>query len=341
MHFDTLESRRLLSTTLASGVLTITGTANRDTLAVTLSADGKYVQVKDDAASYHFLKTAVKSIVANGGGKADTISVAANVAIPAALYTGTGEGGFTEDQKDVLRGGGGADKLYVQSYGAEASGGPGNDTFYNKPAAGEGGGGAYSLQGEAGNDTFVMRTIDREGLIDGGAGADAVDYSSQTVGIVVRDGAIGGHYATADGKPVFSDGMPMLGPADGDFFYNTENFTGGSGADYLYGTAGANVLKGNGGNDVVYGRGGNDKLYGGAGADALYGEGGADFLQGDAGDDFLSGGTGADSLNGNDGNDTLYSKDGGTKDALFGGAGTDTAVRDAIDVVNSVEKSQF
>ena len=39
-----LECRQVLSTTLSSaGVLTINGTANRDTLAVSLSTDGKYV----------------------------------------------------------------------------------------------------------------------------------------------------------------------------------------------------------------------------------------------------------------------------------------------------------
>ena len=250
----------------------------------------------------------MKSIVAKGGAEADHISVAANITIPATLYTGTGEGGSFADQTDTLQGGGGNDKLYLQTYAAQASGGAGNDTFYNAPAPGEQPG-YYAERGDAGNDTFVMQATDTESEYDGGAGTDTVDYSSQTVGIVVRDGGIGGRYASVNGKPVMQGGEPMLQPDGGDPLDHMENFTGGSGADYLYGNAANNVLRGNGGADQLHGEGGNDTLYGGAGADALYGE---------------------------DGNDTFYAKD-STKDFLSGGLGTDKAQKDAIDVVNSID----
>jgi Ca2+-binding RTX toxin-like protein len=70
---------------------------------------------------------------------------------------------------------------------------------------------------------------------------------------------------------------------------------------------------------------------------ALNGGGGDDLHSGGAGDDRLTGGPGRDRLYGGNGNDNLYGRD-NTPDYLDGGPGFDTAQRDAIDGVFSIEK---
>jgi Ca2+-binding RTX toxin-like protein len=94
--------------------------------------------------------------------------------------------------------------------------------------------------------------------------------------------------------------------------------TGTSRADRLIGTAGNDVIHGRGGNDLIDGRAGNDKLYG------------------DGGNDTIVGGPGRDSIFGGAGNDTINAAD-GERDVIDCGAGTDTVVADAIDVVRNCE----
>lgn len=104
--------------------------------------------------------------------------------------------------------------------------------------------------------------------------------------------------------------------------------SGGDGDDTIIGGALADAISGGPGDDRLYGEGGNDNLVGGGGRDQLVG--------GD-GDDQLNGGPGADRLYGNAGNDSL---NGGSigRDYLFGGDDTDTAVRDANDLLDSIER---
>ncbi len=91
----------------------------------------------------------------------------------------------------------------------------------------------------------------------------------------------------------------------------------------------------------VHGGDGNDTMNvlfnsGIFGKNTLLGEAGNDVLHGGMGDDSLVGGTGNDQLFGGKGNDTLIAND-GQKDTLDGGMGTDTAMKDPIDVVTGVE----
>jgi hypothetical protein len=127
---------------------------------------------------------------------------------------------------------------------------------------------------------------------------------------------------------------------------NPANVDGGLGNDVIVGGAGADTLYGNGGNDTVYGGAdrdllkggaGNDRLLGQADSDRLYGNAGNDYLDGGVGNDRLWGDTGVDQLFGNVGNDTLYGHD-STRELLSGGNGTDSAQRDPIDVLSSVER---
>jgi Ca2+-binding RTX toxin-like protein len=323
MMFDTLETRRLMSVSLnaATHVLTIQGTAGADAITVDV-ANGK-VNVTDNGVKSSFVKANVAKIVAFGKAGNDSIKLTPNVFIPAELHSGP----VSDPNGEDLQGGSGNDLIFLDDAFAEGRGGAGNDAFVVF-------GDNNFVYGDAGNDTVRLAgeaTYSGENAFRGGPGVDAIDYGGLTTPVLLQNGDAG-TYALLDGVPT-----PVL---EVDRLYDFENFAGGQGDDYLYGGAGANVLKGNGGNDNIKGRAGDDKAYGGAGADALFGDDGNDYLQGDAGNDFLSAGAGADSLNGNDGDDVFYSKD-GNKDFLAGGAGTDKATRDAMDVVNSVEASQF
>jgi Ca2+-binding RTX toxin-like protein len=117
------------------------------------------------------------------------------------------------------------------------------------------------------------------GGIDGGAGADTLDYSlfSAAIPVIVN-------LATRAATNLTTGATRM------------ERVIGGLGNDSLTGTVGDNLLSGGGGNDTLIGAGGNELLLGGAGNDSL---------QGDAGRDVLIGGDGADTLFGGDDDDLL------------------------------------
>ena len=118
---------------------------------------------------------------------------------------------------------------------------------------------------------------------------------------------------------------------------NPANVDSGLGSDVIVGGGGNDTLYGNGQNDTIYGGGGRDLLKGGAGNDRLLGQADADRLYGNDGNDRLEGDAGVDQLFGNSGNDTLYGQD-NTRELLSGGTGTDSAQRDSIDVLSSVER---
>lgn len=90
--------------------------------------------------------------------------------------------------------------------------------------------------------------------------------------------------------------------------------TGTSKADVLRGTSRADRIRGLAGNDRLHGYRGRDVLDGGAGADVLVG------------------GPDRDVLRGGPGNDTIHARD-GARDSVLCGAGRDTVVRDALDVL--------
>jgi hypothetical protein len=190
--------------------------------------------------------------------------------------------------------------------------GGGNDTVYGS-AYGDtfhGGAGNDNLYGSNGNDQIDGGT--GADYMSGGAGTDLADYSSRTNGVTVGLNNAGG-----DGEANENDNLQP------DF----EQIAGGSGSDHLYlNLSVAGALYGNGGNDTLVGSNFTDYLYGGAGADLVKGGGGSDCIDG---------GTGADKLSGGDANDTLYSSD-SDKDTLDGGLGTNTYIKDNLDVFGAV-----
>ncbi|MBO9465083.1 Hint domain-containing protein [Tropicibacter sp. R15_0] len=127
--------------------------------------------------------------------------------------------------------------------------------------------------------------------INGSAGQDTVDASSQTSGVDISGG--GGADAIAGGS---GNDTIIFGSGD-------DTVLAGAGYDYIDDTGGfqengANLLDGGADNDTIYAGQGDDSIYGGTGSDQLFGEDDADVFYVE--DSF--------------GNDTIFGGEGGTDD---------------------------
>ena len=204
--------------------------------------------------------------------------------------------------------------------------------------------GADTLAGLAGDDTLsggtgddVLdgggHTLNGYNVLNGDAGADTADYSTQT-GKVYADLAQSVGYIDAGSGFVFSDSLNSI-----------ENLTGGSGDDVLFGDMGANVIRAGAGDDQLFGGAGDDLLIGGTHGAGNFDQlnGGAGFDTGDFSDKsakiyadlrfnvaFADPGTGyvvdallnsIENLTGGSGNDILFGEAG--VNVLNGGAGDD------------------
>lgn len=221
-----------------------------------------------------------------------------------------------------------------------ASGNSGADTL--SVVGGDGTGGAIAgIPISGGADDDLLKAVAGGSTIDGGDGADTLDYSAASQ--VQADLSLG------VGQP--SDGSPdtIL-----DTLKNVENLVGTSGADVLVGDSRANVLSGGGGKDILDGRKGDDTLDGGEGEDTVdfgrtrrpvtvdlkkgtatgqgtttlasvehvIGSPRADVISGDGNRNILDGGDGGDEIRGQAGRDQVIGGLG--NDRLFGGADRDT-----------------
>lgn len=295
MHFDSLESRRLMSVSfdVPAKTLTVQGSDADDVVSVKVS--GGLLQVTDNGAVFSVTASAVKKIFVFTKDGADNITLDPSVTIASHLDSGPNT---ITDAGDQVQGGSGPDIIHLRSANGAASGGAGNDVLYNYI-------GLTELRGQGGNDQLVNKTTaTTESLYDGGSGYDLVNFSSATVGLVLRNGT-SGKYFPDTGNPPIVDG------SNSDTIANAESLYGGSGNDFIYGDDNSNYLKGNGGNDHIRGGGGNDVLDGGAGNDAVFGEAG---------------------------HDTLYLRD-GFNDYGNGGSGTDSAQSNAGDILDSIENA--
>jgi Ca2+-binding RTX toxin-like protein len=187
----------------------------------------------------------------------------------------------------------------IQQRGLLIHGNGGNDTI-------RGGSGADLLYGDDGNDLVYGEVADLAGaggagkvVWDGGKGIDTLDVSGiqsdpgKGVYLVVLDYSPKGDTTRILTNMEKDDGS-TFGPTswEGDYsknFTNFENFTLGSGNDWVY-------LSSNALDNVVHGGGGDDLVNAGAGNDTVYGDDGNDIVDGGWGNDNIYGGAGSDAF---------------------------------------------
>jgi Ca2+-binding RTX toxin-like protein len=181
-----------------------------------------------------------------------------------------------DDGNDVYAGGAGSDTYDLAltaaaatvnlSTGSSASAQTGSDTLAGienvNGSSGDDsitdGAGSNALDGNIGNDRFILTVDNARDTVDGGAGtSDTADYSAFLANLSVTLGPI--TLVTGSGNT----------NANSDLITNIENFIGGAGNDTLTGNAGANQLTGGAGNDTLSGGTGADQLTGGAGRDVF------------------------------------------------------------------------
>lgn len=229
-HFETLESRRMLSTvTFDDGVLVVRGGNTDNVISVGLGAGGTDVEVFIGGTLRGSQpKADVTGIAVDGGPGNDTISInQANGrigAIPVTLSGGLGH--------DIIRGG--SDKIRI-------NGGDGNDNLRGRGV----------LSGGAGNDHMEgSKSVD---YMFGGDGHDFIDGEESTDAIF---GDAGNDRLEGD------EGNDYVFGGDGN-----DTITGGDGNDHLYGNAGIDSISGEAGDDTLFGGDDEDVLGGGDGVD--------------------------------------------------------------------------
>jgi Ca2+-binding RTX toxin-like protein len=360
--WDSLERRQLLSSSLSSGVLTITGTSSANTIDLTVS--GSNIVVDEHTGSTHsYLATSVNTISIDAKEGNDKVTVSNSILKPCTIYGGAGN--------DTAKGGGANDLLSGGSGNDELHGQNGNDII-------RGDADVDACFGEAGND--VLDGGAGNDYLDGSSGNDTADFSGRTNALSFRvysDKTTGGELGLAESDNINAYVETVIGGAGGETFTygglstttatpttravrlegrggndifiskNTSStgivdttIVGGTGsdtADYSAFTSAVQISLDNVANDglasnahdnvlndveTVFGGSGNDVITGSASANSLKGNGGNDAIRGSGGNDILDGGTGNDDLYGGSGSDRLNGGDG--IDGLFGDSGTDS-----------------
>jgi Ca2+-binding RTX toxin-like protein len=310
-QLEHLESRTLLTVTLSGGVLTITGGAGDDVLAMSQVKSTVFVSSNGHKAQT-FDASQINSISINMGSGNDRVGLekldgADPVLIKAFISGSKGDDTLRGGNGNDTISGGSGDDLLDGGLGADIlSGDVGIDTtdystrlkaitvsFDNVANDGEANEHdnveTEGVIGGAGNDDFVMDAQDTGHTVRGGPGTDIVDY--EQLAVAPAPGAF---------NPVSLDDVANDGVNGADNIRSdVENIYGSNFADLLIGSDADNVLLGNDGNDKIMGGKGNDTLSGGAGQDSMLGEGGDDFMinfnfstGANPDNDALSGGTG-------------------------------------------------
>jgi Ca2+-binding RTX toxin-like protein len=300
----------------AQGVLSVTGDANDNTIAVSRNAAGS-ILVNNGAVSV----LGGRATVANtnlvqifGLGGNDTLSLnETNGALPKAnVFGGTGNdtitGGSGDDQlfgesdNDTLLGKGGTDLL---------AGGEGNDVL-------TGGSGDDQVFGQSGDDRLIWNPGDGSDLNESGEGIDTVE---------VNGGNGDENFTiTANGSRVRFD---RVSPAPFALDIGTTEIL---------------VLNANGGNDTITAGNGLATLIqirvdGGAGNDTITGGDGDDVLLGGDGNDLINGGRGNDSAMLGAGDDTFVWNPGDGSDTVDGQAGFDTLLFNGSNIGEQIDVS--
>jgi Ca2+-binding RTX toxin-like protein len=226
---ESLESRRLLTTTLTDGTLVVIGTAGNDDIGI-WQPDTTTTRVVFNGQTTDYATADVKGISIDGGDGNDLIVVGKH-GQNATLIGGRGN--------DSLSGGDGDDRLY---------GGPGNDYLF----------------GRGGNDT-LDGGAKRDGadLMLGGAGNDTVDYSRRSKNIRVGIGTLNDDGEKGEHDDVRADVETVIGGSGNDRLSTTRmdlpvTFYGMAGNDTLIGSDKHDVLAGGRGRDRIWNVSGDD-----------------------------------------------------------------------------------
>ena len=300
----------------ASGVLTVIGDGQDNTIAISRDASGR-ILINGGAVPIAGGTPTVantRSISVFGLGGNDTISlVETNGALPrASVFGGAGN--------DVLTGGSGADTVFGQAGNDTVLGKGGTDLLFGGADNDilTGGDADDQAFGEAGDDRMVWNPGDDTDLNEGGAGTDTVEVN-------------GGNGAeqfttTANGTRVRFD---RITPAP--FAIDI-------------GTSEALVVNANGGDDSFSATGNLAALIritvdGGAGNDRLLGSNGIDVLLGGSGNDFADGQQGNDTALLGSENDTFQWDPGDGSDVVEGQDGVDTMIFNGSNAAENFEVS--
>jgi len=157
--FESLESRKLLSVTLSSGVLTVNGTSGADVIEFQRRDDGR-LKVELNGSERRFSLSSVQKIVVNASGGNDFVEFSGRdggLSIPSVLNGGDGN--------DTLEGGNGRDLIFGNAGRDYLQGKAGNDSL-------RGGSGDDRLEGGSGND--ILNGGDGNDYLQGGDGNDDV-----------------------------------------------------------------------------------------------------------------------------------------------------------------------
>jgi Ca2+-binding RTX toxin-like protein len=334
--------------TAANTALTTSGVvyASKDAITNDLVLSGLYIVVKDGAAAETY--TSASSIL----GLVPAASIVRTFADP--------DDGLALEHDDVrystenITSGDGNDILIGNELKNTIKGNGGNDVI-------SGGGNIActladgdTLQGNAGDDTFLMATPDCKATLTGGDGNNTVDFSGRTNSVTIKNNGTADDGEINEAVNVGTDIKHMIGGFGDDFI------TGGSSDETFEGGPGADTMTGGTGNDTVdytnapapvnvtlcfttmiggcqSGAVGNDgmtsehdqvyqieHLIGSAFDDTLGAVAGTTIdmtIEGGAGNDIITGSSGHDTLWGDDGDDTLHGGDG--DDNLSGDNGND------------------
>ena len=173
-----------------------------------------------------------------------------------------------------------------------------------------------TVYGQGGND-HLYASLGNETL-DGGDGADTLDFSVQTGNIYINQSSSA---FTVRGVTVAA-GKAIDGFGDTDTLISIEHLNTGSGNDVVYDNNKSSRIVTHAGADYIVADDANATQSAGAGDDTIDAGAGADTVLAGFGNDWLEGGLGHDSLLGEAGNDTL--RGGAGNDTLNGGTGSDT-----------------
>ena len=261
-----------IGSTVADGVLTVTGTADADDVTVRCESGDVTVNQLDPSGG-PFMCADLHGIVVHAGDGADRVDL--GEVIRSAFAGLRDVEVFGEEGEDTLIGSGIGDLLDGAGGSDDLRGGDGSDHLVNGAGAGDAAGGEgkdlLSFQGDSAwevNDDWVQRQT---------------PYEQTTIRSIERIEIV-------------------MGPGD--------NFVAGapsSNSLLLQGRGGNDLFDTGSGRDVLDGGGGNDRLESGPGSDRLLGGPGNDFLNAEEGNDVLNGGPGSDGCNGGPGSNSFTS----------------------------------